>query len=144
MAKPPLETHKKIYPFHANVERRLDRKIELSEKIEYAQTRRYNTKFHDPSKKNRTPWLWVDFYEGAIAFRISIFIFCLKPMVKKNIWTRTISVTIMVIISKVLFWKLLDISKNISDISYVQSTFLTFMLRKWAEMSRKLSVVQKP
>ena len=37
MAKPPLETHKKIYPFHANVERRLDWKIELSEKIEYAQ-----------------------------------------------------------------------------------------------------------
>ena len=32
----------------------------------------------------------------------------------------------MVIISKVLFWKLLDISKNISDINYVQRTFLIF------------------
>ena len=33
MAKPPLETHKKIYPSHANVERRLDWKVELSEKL---------------------------------------------------------------------------------------------------------------
>ena len=105
------------------------------------------------------------------------YFFCLEPMVKKNIWMRTISVTIMVIISKVLFWVLLDISKNISDTSYVQSTFLTFiwhidigisktpcswrfygygsiyvlilpwvniMKRKWANASRKLSVVQKP
>ena len=108
----------------------------------------------------------------------SVFSFLfLEPMVKKNIWTRKISVTVMVIISKVLFWKLLDISKNISDISYVQSTFLTFtrhsdngiskkpcswrfygngstyvlifpwvdiMKRKWAKVSWKLSVVQKP
>ena len=56
----------------------------------------------------------------------SFLFFCLEPIVKKNIWMRTISVAVMVIISKVLFWKLLDISKNISDISYVQSTFLTF------------------
>ena len=107
----------------------------------------------------------------------SFFFFCLEPMVKKNIWMRAISVTVMVIISKVLFWKLLDISKSISDISYVQTTFLTFirhidncisktpcswrfygngstyililpwvniMKRKWAKLSRKLSVVQKP
>ena len=107
----------------------------------------------------------------------SFLFFCLEPMVKKNIWMRTISVTAMVIISKVLFWKLLDISKNISDISYVQSTFLTFirhiescisktpcswrfygngstyvlllpwlniMKRKWANVSKKLSVIQKP
>ena len=107
----------------------------------------------------------------------SFLFFCLEPIVKKNIWMRTISVAVMVIISKVLFWKLLDISKNISDISYVQSTFLTFirhiengisktpcsgrsygngstyvlilpwvniMKRKWANASRKLSVVQKP
>ena len=105
------------------------------------------------------------------------YFFCWEPMVKKNIWMRTNSVTVMVIISKVLFWKLIDISKNISDISYVQSTFLKFirhiengisktpcswrfygngstylltlpsvdiMKRKWANVSRKLSVVQKP
>ena len=103
--------------------------------------------------------------------------FCLEPMVKKNIWMRTISVTVVVIILKVLFSNLLDISKNISDISYVQSTFLTFirhiengisktpcswrlygngstyvltlpwvniMKQKWANVSRKLSVIQKP
>ena len=40
---------------------------------------------------------------------------------------RTISVTVMVIISKVLFLKLVSVSKSISDISYVQSTFLTFI-----------------
>ena len=115
----------------------------------------------------KVPWYYV----------FSFLFFCLEPMIKKNIWMRTISVTVMVIISKVLFWKLLDISKNISDISYVQSTFLTFtrhidngisktpcswrfygngstyvlillwmniMKRKWAKVSRKLSVVQKP
>ena len=48
-------------------------------------------------------------------FHIFIFIFLF----------RTISVTV-IIISKVLFLKLLNISKNISDISYVQSTFLIF------------------
>ena len=107
----------------------------------------------------------------------SFLFFCLEPMVKKNIWMRTISVTVVIIILKVLFSNLLDISKNISDISYVQSTFLTFirhiengisktpcswrlygngstyvltlpwvniMKRKWANVSRKLSVVQKP
>ena len=105
------------------------------------------------------------------------YFFCLEPMVKKNIWMRTISVTVVVIILKVLFSNLLDISKNISDISYVQSTFLTFirhiengisktpcsgrsygngstyvlilpwvniMKRKWANVSKKLSVIQKP
>ena len=117
----------------------------------------------------KVPWYSV--------FSSSSLFFCLEPMVKKNIWMRTISVTVMVNISKVLFWKLLDISKSISDISYVQSTFLTFishidngisktlcswrfygngstfvlilpcgniMQRKWVNVSRKPSVVQKP
>ena len=106
----------------------------------------------------------------------SFLFFCLESMAKKNIWMRTISVTVMVIISKVLFWKLVSVSKSISDISYVQSTFLTFirhidngiskipcgwrfygngstyvlilpwvniMKRQWANVFRKLSVVQK-
>ena len=59
-----------------------------------------------------------------MVFRIFILIFCLAPTVKKNIWMRTISITVMVSTSKVQFWKLLDTSKNISDISYVQNTFL--------------------
>ena len=36
--------------------------------------------------------------------------FCLEATIKRNTWIRTISVTVMVIISKVLFWKLLDIN----------------------------------
>ena len=105
------------------------------------------------------------------------YFFLSNPMVKKKIWMRQISVTVMVITSKVLFWKLLDISKNISDISYVQSTFITFIRhiengiskipcrwrfygngstyvlilpwaniikQKWANVSKKLSVIQKP
>ena len=38
------------------------------------------------------------------------FFFCLEATIKRNTWIRTISVTVMVIISKVLFWKLLDIN----------------------------------
>ena len=59
--------------------------------------------------------LTFEWYEDAMLFHIFIFIFLF----------RTISVTV-IIISKVLFLKLLNISKNISDISYVQSTFLIF------------------
>ena len=44
--------------------------------------------------------------------------FCLEAKVKKNIWMRTISVMVMIIISKVLFRKLLDFS-------YVQSSSST-------------------
>ena len=44
--------------------------------------------------------------------------FCLEVTVKTRTWMRTISVTVMVIISKVLFLKLLDFS-------YVQSSFST-------------------
>ena len=57
-------------------------------------------------------------------FLFSFLFFCLEPTAKRNTWMRTISVVVMVIISKVLFWKLFDISKNVSDVS--QSTFLTF------------------
>ena len=53
-----------------------------------------------------------------MVFVFSFFIFCLEATVKKNTWMRTISVTVMVIISKVLFWKLLDFS-------YVQRSFST-------------------
>ena len=52
--------------------------------------------------------------------RFHFFIFCLEATVKKNTWMRTISVTVMIIISKVLFWKLLDFS-------YVQLSFSTTM-----------------
>ena len=42
-------------------------------------------------------------YEAAMVFHIFTFIFLvLEPTVKKNTWMRTISITAMVIISKVL------------------------------------------
>ena len=44
------------------------------------------------------------------------YFFCLKATVKTNTWMRMIPVTVMVFISKVLFWKLLDFS-------YVQTGF---------------------
>ena len=51
-----------------------------------------------------------------MVFSVFIFYFFLEATVKKNTWMRTISVMVMVIISKVLFWKLLDFS-------YVQCFF---------------------
>ena len=36
--------------------------------------------------------------------------FCLEATVKTTTWMRMISITVMVIVSKVLFWKLLDFS----------------------------------
>ena len=47
------------------------------------------------------------------------FFSCLEPTAEKNTWMRTISITGMVVISKVLFWKLLDIG-------YVHCSFATF------------------
>ena len=48
----------------------------------------------------------------------SLLFFCQKPTIKKNIWMRTIPVTIMAIISNVLLWQLLVIT-------YVKSYFIT-------------------
>ena len=48
----------------------------------------------------------------------SFLVFSLETTVEKFTWMRTIPVTLMVITSKVPFWKLLDIS-------YVQSSFST-------------------
>ena len=48
----------------------------------------------------------------------SFFIFCLEATEEKNTWMRTISVKVIVSISKRVFWKLLDFS-------YVQSSFST-------------------
>ena len=52
-------------------------------------------------------------------FMFSFLFFCLEPPVRKKTWMRTVSITVMVI-SKVLFWKLLDHS-------YVQSFFSAIM-----------------
>ena len=96
--------------------------------------------------------------------------FCLEATVKKNTWMRTISVTVMVIISKVLLWKLLDFSYVQSYLSAITryidndiwkilysgrfygdgSTYMlilswvNIMKWKWANVRRKLSVAQNP
>ena len=88
---------------------------------------------------------------------------------KNNTWTRTIFVTVMVIISKVSFWKLLDISyfqssqqlwgtftkaferhltvEDFTDMnqhSYVLIlSWIKNMKQKWAKMFWKLLVAQK-
>ena len=46
----------------------------------------------------KVPWYFV----------FSFLFFCLGPNVRKNTWMKTASVTVLVILSKVLFWKLLD------------------------------------
>ena len=105
-----------------------------------------------------------------MVFRVYIFyFFCLEATVKKNTWMRTISVTVIAIISEVPFWKLLGFS-------YVQSSFskitrhiengiwkilykwivyrygstytlilswVNIMKLKWAKIPWKLSVAQK-
>ena len=45
-----------------------------------------------------------------MVFHVFIFIFLFRSNGKSNIWIRTIIVTVMGIISKMPFWKLLDIS----------------------------------
>ena len=52
----------------------------------------------------KLPWY------SVFLFYLFIYFFCLEATIKRNTWIRTISVTVMVIISKVLFWKLLDIN----------------------------------
>ena len=99
----------------------------------------------------------------------SCFIFCLKATVKKNTWMRTISVTVMVTISKVLFSKFLDFScvqRSFSKITrHIDNgiwkifhswrfyghgstyqlilSWLNIMKWKWVKVPWKLSVAQK-
>ena len=47
-------------------------------------------------------------YESTTVFCAFIFICLFETMVRKNTWIRTTSVTVMVIFSKLLLWKLLD------------------------------------
>ena len=100
----------------------------------------------------------------------SFLFFCLKQTEKKNTWMKAISITVMVIVSKVLLLKLLDISYVCSKIFLniyeahrqrhlkdnlqlkilqqsvnirANSSLVNIMKRKWAKVAGKLSVVQK-
>ena len=59
---------------------------------------------------SRADFCMVESGHGIPCFYFILFFFCLEATIKRNTWIRTISVTVMVIISKVLFWKLLDIN----------------------------------
>ena len=74
-------------------------------------------------RENGTPWFWTElafkWYESAMVFcfyDILYFYFLFRTTLKKNSWIRAICVTVMVIILKLKFWKLLDVS-------YVQRSF---------------------
>ena len=107
----PIRNTKLTHPFHANVERRL----RLEERIIG------KTLTLPKQEKNGIPWFWVEltfeWFEGAMVFSF-LFFCCLEPTLNKNTLMRTISVTVMVIILKKLFWKLLEII-------CVQSSFST-------------------
>ena len=65
-------------------------------------------------QKNGTAWFSVELIfewcEDALVFRAFVFIFLFRSNGKKKTWLRTILVTVMVIISKMTLWKLIDIS----------------------------------
>ena len=65
-------------------------------------------------QKNGTAWFSVELIfewcEDAMVFRAFVFIFLFRRNGKTNTWLRTILVTVMVIISKMPLWKLIDIS----------------------------------
>ena len=88
--------------------------------------------------------------------------FCLEATVKTTTWMRMISITVMVIVSKVLFWKLLDFSYvqrsqlpviltaafeiyfTVEDFTDMDQHTCKFIMKwKWAKVLWKLSVVQK-
>ena len=62
-----------------------------------------------------------ELYKDPVVFRVLIFIFLLRTDGKKGHLDQNDFHTVVVVFSKVLFWKLLDHS-------YVQSSFLTIMM----------------
>ena len=66
-------------------------------------------------QKNGTPCFWAEltfeWCESAMIFRVFIFIFILfRSNDKKNTWMRTTFIKVMIIIPKMPFLKLIDIS----------------------------------
>ena len=72
---------------------------------------RNNINLHEPSKRKmglpcfEKSWLLNDMKVPSYSVFLFMF-FCLDPTVRKNIWMRKTSFTVMVIISNVLFWTL--------------------------------------
>ena len=89
--------------------------------------------------------LWVVWKWHRIP-RVHRYYFCLEPTVRKNTWMRTTSITVMVIFSKVAFWKLLDhcyvqslistITRHI-DNNILKDTQQFYILWTWMNMRTK-------
>ena len=78
-----------------------------------------------------------------MVFLVFIFIFCLESTLGKDTWMTAASVTVMVIFSKMLFWKLLDhnyIQSYVSaiaryiDKSILKDTLKLTILRTWIKI----------
>ena len=121
----PIETHdiNLLFSYKYWTSAKIGR-LELSENFQLYLPK-YDYIMLSPMTQKReqwTLWFWVElvfeWYEDSVAFHIFIFTFLFRSNDEKYTLMRTISVTVMLIISKVPFWKLLDIS-------YIQSIFST-------------------
>ena len=81
--------------------------------------------------------------------RVYCYCFCLEPTVRKETWMRTPSITIMIFLSKVAFWKLLDhiylqspfstITRHI-DNRILKDTLQFYVSRTWINMRAKFLI----
>ena len=136
-------------------------------------TKNEDIKLHDANiRKMGVPWFEKSSFLNGMKmpwYSASSFIFCPEPTIIKDIWMRTIPVTIMAIISNVLLWQLLvityvksyfsTITRQIHNgfwktpcswrfyghgLTYVIILFwVNIMTQKWAKLPWKLSVAQK-
>ena len=75
-----------------------------------------------------------EYYEDVIIFLAFIFIFCSEQTVRKDNCMRTIFIAVMVIFSKVLFWKILDNSYHKSSFSTVTKYIDNIILKETLQL----------
>ena len=143
----------------------------------FTKTWSYNTKLHDSNKKKWDSHVLsrLDFWMVWRCHGIPcvyFYFFCLEPTLGKDTWMRATSTTVMVIFSKVLFWKLLDhnhlqssfsiITRHIGNIILIDTlqlkilqtrtkipansfikTWIKIVKRKSRKMARESSLVKK-
>ena len=75
-----------------------------------------------------------EYYEDVIIFLAFIFTFCSEQTVRKDNCMRTIFIAVMVIFSKVLFWKILDNSYHKSSFSTVTKYIDNIILKETLQL----------
>ena len=75
-----------------------------------------------------------EYYEDVIIFLAFIFNFCSEQTVRKDNCMRTIFIAVMVIFSKVLFWKILDNSYHKSSFSTVTKYIDNIILKETLQL----------